>query len=115
MPPVEKATPVNDPWKSPKETWQYVTVPDVDLTDRKYPSIWLNKIEFQPGETYHIPPAVAEFVTGRIKAYNRSVTRLFSPTRDYAAENAVSVGTTAGATPAGHRPSFVDGASINTL
>ena len=99
-----------DPWKTPKETWQFVSIPDTDLTDRKYPSIWLNKIEFKPGETYQVPTAVAEYVTGRIKAYNRSVTRLFSPTRDYAAENAVSVGTTAGM-----QPSYVDASQVKTL
>jgi hypothetical protein len=100
---------------TPKETWQYITIPDEDPTGLKFPSIGLNKIEFRAGETYHLPVQIASFVKERMKAFNRSVTRLFSPQVDRLALNEVAVGTTAGPTPDGHRPGFVDASTINTL
>lgn len=113
-PVVAKPTPV-DPWHTSKETWQFVSIPDEDVTGKAYPSIWLNKIEFRKGETYQVPPQVAEYVTGRVKAYNRSVTRLFSPMVDRVALNDVSVGTTSPVTPSGHRPGYIDASQVNTL
>lgn len=104
-----------DPWKSSKETWQFVTVPDEDPTGLKFPSIGLNKIEFRAGETYQVPPAVAEYVKGRIKAFNKSVTRLFSSQIDRTALNDVSVGTTSPMAPSGERPGFTDASKISTL
>jgi hypothetical protein len=103
-----------DPWKTSKETWQYVTIPDEDVTGKTYPSIWLHKTEFKPAKTYHVPPQVAEYVNGRVKAYNRSVTRLFSPMVDRVALNDVSVGTTSPAAPSGYRPGYVDATAIQT-
>lgn len=103
-----------DPWKSSKETWSYVTIPDEDPTGLKFPSIGLNKIEFRAGETYQVPPAVAEYVKGRIKAFNKSVTRLFSSQCDRVALNEVAVGTSAPMAPSGERPGFVDASTINT-
>jgi len=104
-----------DPWSTDKATWQFVTIPDRDLTDQKYPPIWLNKIEFQSGQTYSVPPPVAQYLNDRIRAYNRSVTRLFSPARDMDAVNAQSVGTQAGPAPSGYRPAPVDASNITTL
>lgn len=104
-----------DPWKTPKESWLYVTVPEEDPTGLKFPSIGLNKIEFRAGETYHVPQAIAAFVTERIKAFNKSVVRLFSPQVDRVALREVAVGTTAPMTPSGDRPGFVDASSIKTL
>ena|SRR5580692_8464326 len=104
-----------DPWKSAKETWQFVSVPDEDVTGKKYPSIWLNKMEFRSGESYNLPPQIAEYVKDRVKAFNRSVTRLFSPMVDRIALNDVAVGTTSPATPSGDRPAYIDAARVTTL
>lgn len=112
---VTKPTAPLDPWLTPKETWSYVTIPDEDVTGKAYPSIWLNKMEFLRGETYQVPPVVAEYVNGRLKAFNRSVTRLFSPNVDRVALNEVSVGTTSPHAPSGDRPGYVDATRINTL
>jgi hypothetical protein len=103
---------VQELFGTPKETWQYVAIPDEDPTGLKFPSIGLNKIEFRAGETYHLPVAIASFVKERVKAFNRSVTRLFSPQVDRLALNEVAVGTTASASPGGHRPGFVDASTI---
>jgi hypothetical protein len=102
-------------FRTPQETWQYVTIPDEDPTGLKFPSIGLNKIEFQAGNTYHVPLAIAGYVTDRVKAFNKSVTRLFSPQVDRKALNDVAVGTTAPMAPSGDRPGFVDASKISTL
>lgn len=115
MPTIEKKVISADPWQSPQETWQFVSIPDEDVTGKVYPSIWLNKMEFTSGQTYQVPQVVAEYITGRVKAYNRSVTRLFSPSVDRVALNDVSVGTTAPATPSGYRPGYVDASAVKTL
>jgi hypothetical protein len=110
----ERPTTVDAVFKTPKETWQFVSIPDEDVTGKAHPSIWLNKVEFTAGQTYQVPPAVAEYVKGRLKAFNKSVTRLFSPRVDMEALNNVSVGTTAGTAPSGDRPSFIDASKVNT-
>lgn len=112
---VERPTTVQDVLKTPKETWQYVVIPDEDVTGKKHPSIWLNKIEFAAGQTYQIPVPIADYVKGRLKAFNRSVTRLFSPKADMEALTHVSIGTTAGSAPSGDRPTFVDASKVITL
>jgi hypothetical protein len=98
----------NDPFKSPKETWQYVTIPEKDFTDIDYPTISLNKLQFKAGQTYHVPAQVAAYVQERMRAYDKSVVRLFSPSVDRGALNTLrSVGTAS----AGE---VVDGATIRT-
>jgi hypothetical protein len=106
---------IKDVFETSKETWQYVTIPDEDPTGLKFPSIGLNKIEFRAGQTYHVPQVIAAYVAERVKAFNRSVTRLFSPQVDRKALNDVAVGTTAPMAPSGDRPGFVDASKISTL
>jgi hypothetical protein len=111
----ERPTTVQDFLKTPKDTWQYVTIPDEDVTGKEHPSIWLNKIEFAKGTTYQVPGVIADYVKGRIKAFNRSVTRLFSPQVDREALGHVAMGTTAPSAPSGDRPAFVDATKVVTL
>lgn len=94
MPEVKKQTvEANDPWKSPKETWQFVTLPEEDPLGTKFPQISLNKTIFQAGETYQVPPQVAAYVNERIKAFNRSCVRLLQPNVDRLAQQQVAAGT----------------------
>jgi len=111
----KKLTTVAELFGTPKETWQYVTIPDEDPTGLKFPSIGLNKIEFQAGHSYQLPAQIAAYVTERVKAFNRSVTRLFSPQVDRLAMNQVAVGTTAPSAPSGDRPGFIDASKVTTL
>lgn len=113
--PIAKILEPKDPWLTPKEAWVHVTIPEEDPTGLKFPSIGLNKIEFRAGQTYNLPPSIAAFVTDRVRAFNRSVTRLFSPQIDRKALNDVSVGTTSPVAPSGERPGFVDASSITTM
>lgn len=99
-----------DPWQTPKESWQYVTIPEEDATGKKYPDITLNKISFSAGQTYQVPPSVYQFVQDRIKAYNKSVIRLFNPKADLEALRVVPVGSAPGGVTA-----YVDASQINTL
>jgi hypothetical protein len=113
--PTKVATAPVDPWTTSKETWLFVTTPEEDLTGQKFPSIWLNKTEFKAGNTFQVPPQVAEYLNGRIKAYNHSVTRLFSSKVDMRALNDVAVGTSAPMAPSGDKPGYIDASKINTL
>ena len=106
---------VQEVFNTPKETWQYVTVPEEDATGLVFPSIGLNKIEFKAGQTYHVPKVIAAYVTERVKVASKAVTRLFSPVVDRVALREVAVGTTAPMTPSGDRPGFVDASTITTL
>lgn len=112
-----KAKPVvnDDPWMTSKDTWQYVTVPEEDPLGSDFPTITLNKITFHRGQTYQVPPQVAAFVNERIKVYNRGCVRLLQPNVDRVALREVSVGTTAGLTPSGDRPGYVDASQVKTL
>jgi hypothetical protein len=111
----ERPTTVDAVLKTPKETWQFVTIPDEDTTGKKHPSIWLNKIEFKAGSTYQLPVPLSDYVKDRLKAFNRSVIRLFNGRADMESLNQVSIGSTSGVTPSGDRPGFVDAAGITTL
>lgn len=113
--PKKQTTGPVDPWETSKETWQYVTLPDEDPTGLKFPTITLNKISFSAGQTYHVPPPVAEFVKERIKAFNRSVVRLFQPGVDRKALQEVAVGSAVPMAPSGERPGYVDANQIKTL
>jgi hypothetical protein len=115
MPELNKPVTNVDPWKTSKETWQYVSIPDEDPTGMAFPTITLNKITFAPGQTYQVPLPVALYVKDRVKAYTKSVTRLFSPVVDRVALREVSVGSTSPATPSGDRPGYVDASQVNTL
>lgn len=107
--PVTPAEPV-DAWTTPKESWQYVTVPDEDPLGSEFPSISLNKHIFRAGETYQVPPPVAVYLNDRIKVFNRSCVRLLQPNVDRKALQEVAVGTTSPSAP-----SYVDATQIKTL
>lgn len=87
-----KKVEVLDPWKSNKETWQYVTIPDEDPLGKKYPNIGLNAHSFKAAETYLVPPQVAEYIKDRVKVFNRSCVRLLQPNADMKSISEVSVG-----------------------
>lgn len=83
---------VLDPWKSNKETWQYVTIPDEDPLGKKFPGIGLNHEKYEAAQTYLVPPQVAEFIKERVKVFNRSCIRLLQPNADMKSIGEVSVG-----------------------
>lgn len=96
-----------DPWKSDKETWQYVTVPDEDPLGKKFPNIGLNAHTFSAGETYLVPKEVADYIKDRTKVFNRSCIRLLQPNADMKSIGEVSVGSASAP-----NASLVDGRQI---
>lgn len=78
-----------DAWETPKETWEFVTVPDEDPLGKTFPNISLNKHIFEAGQTYNLPPQVAAYVKDRIKVFNRSCVRLLQPNVDLKAQTDV--------------------------
>lgn len=79
MPEPKKVVEAFDPWKTPQETWQFVTVPEEDPLGKAFPTIRLNKEAYSAGQTYKLPVAVAAYVNDRIKVFNKSCVRLLQP------------------------------------
>jgi hypothetical protein len=86
MPEIKKVTSVSsggqtikDLYETPRETWQYITIPDEDPLGKAFPSIYLNKEKFEAGQVYNVPAQIASFVNERIKIFNRSCVRLLQP------------------------------------
>jgi len=98
-----------DPWKTPKETWRYVTIPEDDPTGLTFPTIRRNKDEYIAGQTYNVPATVADFLNERIRVFNKSVVRLFQPNVDKDALMRVPVGSA----PSGDRTTVHDASNIN--
>lgn len=74
-----RPTTIAEFYATPKETWQYVTLPDEDPLGKKFPKIMLNKEVFEAGQTYNLPTPIATYLKDRIKIFNRSCTRLLQP------------------------------------
>lgn len=66
-------------YATPREAWQYVTIPEEDPLGKKFPVVRLNKEAFEAGQTYQVPPQIAKYVNDRVKAFNRSCVRLLQP------------------------------------
>ena|ERR1700723_964048 len=64
-------------FQTPRETWQYVSVPQEDPLGKPFPTIRLNKEAFESGQTYQVPAQIAAYVNDRIKVFNRSCVRLY--------------------------------------
>jgi hypothetical protein len=75
----KRPTTITEFYATPKESWQYVTIPEEDPLGKHFPTIFLNKEAFHAGETYNLPAQIATFVKDRIKIFNRSCVRLLQP------------------------------------
>lgn len=106
-----------DPWKSDQTTWEFVSIPDEDALGYAHPPIGLNAHSFEAGKTYKVPPQVAAFVRERLKAYQRATVRVMSPKRDFAAEQAVAVGSAnaRNTTPVGSDLGAASGETVFTV
>jgi hypothetical protein len=74
-----RPTTITDFYATPKESWQYVTIPEEDPLGKKFPTIYLNKEKFDAGQSYNVPAPIASYVNDRIKIFNRSCVRLLQP------------------------------------
>lgn len=101
-----------DVWESPKETWQFVTIPEENSTGRPFPTIGLNKEYFEAGKTYQVPKQIAAYILERIKVHNRSEVRLLQPNADLKALTDIN-NAAAHSTPGG-RAIAIDGSGIQT-
>ena len=75
----KKLTTIPELFGTPKETWQYVTIPEEDPLGKPFPTIYLNKEAFERGQSYNLPPQIATYVKDRIKIFNKSCVRLLQP------------------------------------
>lgn len=107
------ATPAGtDVWKSDRSTWEYIAIPDENALGYPHDSIGIfgpgQAHVFVAGKTYLVPPEIAATVRERLRVYTRATVRTIQPRRDFAAEGAVSVGTS------GPKGSFVDASQVQT-
>lgn len=72
-------TPVVEKKKPSKE---YVTMPEMDVLDRKFPTIRVNHHEFHAGKTYELEAELASTVKERIRAWQKAELRLVQPKND---------------------------------
>lgn len=93
------ATAKVDPWETPKETWEYITIPKETALGDPHDDLSINQRKFEAGKKYLVPKEVAEFLTERLFIYNKECVRRLQPTRDYASERAVSYGSAIAAQP----------------
>jgi hypothetical protein len=75
----KRPTTIAEQYATPKDTWQYVTLPDEDPLGKPFPTIRLNKEAFERGQSYNLPAPIAVIIKDRIKEFNRSCVRLLQP------------------------------------
>ena len=64
-------------WDTDKKDWTYVNIPAENALGQKHDTIRINEHEFEAGQSYLVPPAVAETVNERLAAYARANIRIF--------------------------------------
>lgn len=89
---VVKAPEPLDPWKSDKETWQYISIPQENPLGDRHDSLSLNRHVFEAGQTYLVPQVVAESLQERLRVYSRACIRVLQPKRDFDALSKVPLG-----------------------
>jgi hypothetical protein len=81
-------------WAGPSTTeeklaqgWQYVSIPKEDPINSKqdHPAIRINRRAFAPGQTYLLPPQMAETVRQRLAAFHVRQMRVLKPDVDTSA------------------------------
>lgn len=77
----EAAAAPAEPAVPDKSTYEYVTIPDVDMFGVPHHSIWLNMDEYKPG-THLVSPTIAGELRRILKAFNDGQIRLIRPTAD---------------------------------
>lgn len=70
----------------------YVTIPSEDLYDYRHPGVQLNRVRFEPGNTYKVPAAVGAEVEDRLQKFNKEQVRLLRPKVDAKSINQVNAG-----------------------
>lgn len=76
-------------WDTPKDTWENVHVPKENVLGEPHDTMSINNHVFEPGQTYLVPPKIAETLKERLSTYNRGIRRRLMPNRDFEAERAV--------------------------
>jgi len=86
-------------WDTPKDTWEYVTIPKENTLGETHASVGINGRTFTAGNTYLVPKKIADEMRDRLAVYQKSVIRILQPRRDAQAESAVARSNPLYATP----------------
>ena len=87
-----------DPWETPVESWEYVTIPEENALGYPHDKIGINEKSFGPG-THHVPAKVAETIRDRVTVYNKAVIRTLQPNREQDAQKIAGIGSYRPANP----------------
>jgi hypothetical protein len=68
-----------NPWDTPKDTWQYVTIPERDIYDHPFGNISVNEHVFKAGAKHYVPAEVADEVNRIMKAHEEYLLQLLQP------------------------------------
>lgn len=81
-----------DPWETPKETWEYFSIPTETPLGEPHDNFSINHRTFKAGQTYLVPKEVADYLKERLRVYTKESVRRLQPNRDVTAEHAVNFG-----------------------
>ena len=73
-----------------QSTWQYVTIPEKDLYDQVFPTIFVNNERFEAGKRYFACPSLAQEVQAIIARAQAADLRLMRPDKHEASLRQVS-------------------------
>jgi len=76
-----------DEKEADKSTWEYVTIPDVDIFDNRFPTIRVNHEEFLAGKRYFCCPSLAKEVREILERRQREDIRILRPDKNRKALN----------------------------
>lgn len=70
----------------------FITIPEVDIYDNVHPGVRLNRVSFDAGKTYKVPPDIGAEVQDRLDRFEKESIRLLRPKTDQRAINDVNRG-----------------------
>ena len=69
-------------WQSDRTDWQWITIPEENAIGQEHATVSVNDHEFLAGQTYQVPPKIAETVRERLRVYTKACVRILQPKRD---------------------------------
>lgn len=77
--PVTNAVKRVSPWETSKDTWQYVTIPELDVYGHPYGNVSINEHVFEAGQKHYVPAEVADEINRILKSHDEYLLHLLQP------------------------------------
>lgn len=69
----------HDPFATPKDKWQYITIPEKDIYDHPFGSLAINEHVFEAGMKHFVPPDIAKELQRLITTREAYLMQLLQP------------------------------------